>query len=227
MRVLVLNLNHRTLPAPIRLALIHAIAELFPDILVFNEFVDVGVAQKLRKLLTTAGYPHQAVSRNHEYRPGRWHNQVLIASRERIDDVVIPEDGPDSMCATNTLFVTTFGLRVTGIRVPAYTAAVDWYGYWAWANDGLEGDVAIGDFNADPSRPRKWDRVLATLEAEGKWFRPEVDGEWSYKGNNGSTSRVDHVLVRNGVKVTSAQYVTKPFVPTHTDHAALVVDFER
>ena len=123
--------------------------------------------------------------------------------------------------------VTTFGIRVTGIRVPAYTTARDWYSYWEWANQSLEGDVAIGDFNADPGRSRKWDAVLATLESSGNWSRADIDGEWSYRGHNGAMSRVDHVLTRNGVSVLSAQYVPGPFVPAHTDHAALVVEVSR
>ena len=227
MRLLALNLNHRTLPAPIDLSLISAIEAQNADVLIFNEYVDIGVAQKLKKMLVAAGYMHQAVSDCVEYRRGRWHNQILIASREPIDDPATPKDGPDRMCSTNTLSVTTFGIRVTGIRVPAYTTAREWYSYWEWANQSLEGDLAIGDFNADPGRLRKWDAVLATLESSGDWSRPDIDGDWSYRGHNGSISRVDHVLTRNGVSVESAQYVSEPFVPTHTDHAALIVDVSR
>lgn len=227
MRLLALNLNHRTLPAPINPSLIEAIGAQNPDVLIFNEYVDIGVARELKGMLDAAGYMHQAVSDCVEYRRGRWHNQVLIASRESIDNPSTPKDGPDSMCATNTLSATTFGFRLTGIRVPAYTTAREWYSYWEWANQSLEGDIAIGDFNADPGRPRKWDGVLATLELSGRWTRPDIDGDWSYQGRNGSSSRVDHVLTRNDVKVLSARYVPEPFVPAFTDHAALVVDVSR
>jgi len=226
-RLLALNLNHRTLPARVAPSLVDAIEAQSPDVLVFNEYVDIGVAQELKGMLTAAGYMHQAVSENIEYRRGRWHNQILIASKEAIEDPSVPKDGPDCMCSTNTLSVTTEGIRVTGIRVPAYTTAREWYPYWEWANRSLEGDVAIGDFNADPARPRKWDRVLATLESSGDWLRPDIEGDWSYRGHNGSTSRVDHILVRNGVSVSSARYVPEFFVPTHTDHAALIVDVSR
>jgi endonuclease/exonuclease/phosphatase family metal-dependent hydrolase len=128
------------------------------------------------------------------------------------------------MGRTNTLTVKTFGISITGIRVPAYTAATDWYRYWEWLNENLDGDIAIGDFNADPGRPRKWDRVLETLMQCGGWHRTNADGDWSYKGNNGSTSRVDHVLSRGKVNILSARYVTDPFVPAHTDHAALLAE---
>ena len=220
--LLSLNLNHRTLPAPINPALIHAIEKLSPDILIFNEYVDIGIAQELKGMLTAVGYEHQAISDNVEYRPGRWHNQVLIASKEPIVDQSVPLNGPDDMGRTNTL-----GISITGIRVPVYTAAKDWYQYWEWLNGNLDGDIAIGDFNADPGRQRKWDRVLETLIQNGGWHLTDAKGDWSYKGNNGSASRVDHVLSRGNVKVLSARYVADPFVPTHTDHAALLAEVER
>lgn len=226
-KLLSLNLNHRTLPARIKPELIHAIENLGPDILAFNEYVNVGIAQELKEMLTAAGYEHQAISDNVEYRPGRWHNQILIASKEPIVERSVPLNGPDDMGRTNTLTVKTFGISITGIRVPAYTAATDWYRYWEWLNENLDGDIAIGDFNADPGRPRKWDRVLETLIKNGGWQRTDAKGDWSYKGNNGSTSRVDHVLSRGGVRVSSARYVTDLFVPAHTDHAALLVEVEQ
>lgn len=222
--LLALNLNHRTRPMPIAPILVDEIRGLDADIVVFNEYVDHGAARDVKELLAQAGFAHQTVSNSVEYSPGRWHNQVLIASNAPIVSQTVPSGGPDEMAATNTLMIETYGIKITGIRVPAYTAAIDWYGYWDWLNENLDGDIAIGDFNADPSRPRKWDRVLATLEESGGWTRPEIIGEWSYRGNNGSTSRVDHVLARNGVKVVSARYVPEPFVPAHTDHAALLVD---
>lgn len=224
LRILALNLNHRTRPVPIKASLVDAVAELDPDVIAFNEYVDEGEARKVKDLLGTVGYEHQAVSDSVEYRRGRWHNQILIASRAPIDEQSIPDNGPDGMSRTNTLTVRTYGTLITGIRVPAYTSAADWYQYWEWMNDHLEGDVAIGDFNADPDRPRKWDRVLETLSQRGGWSRKDIDGSWSYRGNNGSTSRVDHVLSRGPVAVSSARYVADPFVPHHTDHAALVAD---
>lgn len=224
LRLLALNLNHRTRPVPIKLSLVEAVAELDPDVIAFNEYVDEGEAGKVKGMLCAAGYEHQAVSDSVEYRRGRWHNQVLIASRSPIEEQSVPANGPDEMSRTNTLTVRTFGVSITGIRVPAYTSAADWYQYWEWMNDQLKGDVAIGDFNADPGRPRKWDRVLETLNQRGGWSRKDIDGPWSYCGNNGSTSRVDHVLSRGPATVLTARYVAEPFVPLHSDHAALVAD---
>lgn len=221
-----LNLNHRTRPLPIEAKLVDRLCELQPDVLVFNEYVDQGVAREVKPLLKSVGFEHQAVSESDEYTPGRWHNQILIASKAPIEAQSVPRDGPDGMAATNTLFVTTFGISIAGVRVPAYTRATEWYAYWEWLSDGLQGDIAIGDFNADPSRPRKWDRVLETLVAHGGWSRSDIDGPWSYRGNNGSTSCVDHVLTRGRVRTKSARYVSERFVPDFTNHTALIAEVE-
>lgn len=224
-RILALNLNHRTRPKPAPVPLINAIAELSPDIVVLNEFVGGGGLSDLENKLEHFGFSHMAVSDCVEYSAGRWHNQIAIASREKIESVTVPTDGPDEMCRTNTLTARTFGILITGIRVPAYGRAGDWYQYWDWINDNLKGDLVIGDFNADPTRQGKWDEVLDILVYVGGWSRTEIEGAWSYRGNNGATSRVDHVLSRGKAQVSSAQYVPDPFVPTYTDHAALLIDF--
>lgn len=225
-RILALNLNHRTRPKPISVPLIKAIVELLPDIVVLNEFVGGGDSSDLENKLACSGFSHLAVSECVEYAAGRWHNQIAIASRKKIENVSEPTYGPDEMCRTNTLIAQTFGILITGIRVPAYETAGDWYSYWDWLSDNLKGDLAVGDFNADPSRQKKWDRVLDKLVSAGDWSRKEIEGPWSYRGNNGATSRVDHVLARGNVRVVAAKYVDVPFVPQHTDHAALLVDFE-
>lgn len=225
-RVVTLNLNHRTRPMPVPLSLIRAISALEPDAVVFTEYVESAELSELRQHLDGAGFSHVAVSENVEYQPGRWHNQILIASRDLIDRSSLPSGGPDAMSRTNTLSVRTLGLWITGLRVPAYKSARDWYVYWLWLNDALEGDLVIGDFNADPNRKRKWDRVLDDLVIAGGWSFKLADGIWSYRGTNGTTSKVDHAIVRGHIKVKAAQYVQDPFVPRFTDHAALVVDVE-
>jgi len=224
MKVLALNLNHRTRPKAISFSLLEAICVCDPDILVFNEYVTEAEPGDLQRKLSNVGFSEIAVSDAVQYRPGRWHNQLLIASRDTIQSASSPVDGPDWMSRTNTLTVCTYGLHITGLRVPAYTRAHDWYPYWVWLGDVLKGDLVIGDFNADPSRPRKWDRVLDKLTSEHEWSRPKIEESWSYKGGNRTTSKVDHVLVRKTIAVDSATYIQKPFVPAFTDHAALLVE---
>ena len=223
-KILAINLNHRTRPKPILPAMIDVISELDPEIVVFTEYVDQGEATKLKVMLGAVGLEHQAVSESDEYRPGRWHNQILIASRKPIEFSAVPSSGPDVMSRTNTLMAKTYGIHISGIRVPAYEQLADWYPYWEWLNDALEGDLAIGDFNADPGRAKKKDRVIDALVAHGGWVRPDIEGEWSYRGSNGTQSRVDHVLVKDPVRVVSARYIAEPFVPVITDHAGLLVE---
>jgi endonuclease/exonuclease/phosphatase family metal-dependent hydrolase len=111
--------------------------------------------------------------------------------------------------------------------VPAYKKASDWYRYWEWLNNAVDGDLAIGDFNADPGRPRKWDCVLKALTHHGGWSIAGVEGKASYFGNNGTRSLVDHALVRGRVGVVDARYIVDGIVPCHTDHAALLIDVAR
>ena len=88
----------------------------------------------------------------------------------------------------------------------------------------MSGDLVIGDFNVDPTRSTKRDRVINGLVQSGGWRLAEVEGEWSYRGHTGNQSKLDHVLGRGDVFVETAKYVSEPFVPDFTDHAALVVD---
>lgn len=226
LRVLTLNLNHRTRPKLVPSSLIEVIGISTPDVVIFTEYVQSSEPDDLRHRFTEAGFLSVAISESVNYQLGRWNNQILIASRQTIESSSSPLGGPDSMSRTNTLTVRTSGLQITGLRVPAYTSTREWYPYWTWLNRVLDGDVVIGDFNADPERPRKWDRVLDKLACENGWFRAKVDGSWSYRGTNGSTSKVDHVLVRENIEVRAAKYIQDPFVPKFTDHAALLVEID-
>lgn len=224
MRLIALNLNHRTRPRPVPTTLVDALAEIDPDVVVFTEYVTGAGEAELMRSFRAVGLPNVVTSRCVEYRVGRWHNQVLIASRSAIDKAFMLEDGPDVLSSTNTLSFQTRGVRITGIRAPVYETRTDWYRYWAWLSDSLGGDIAIGDFNADPGRSGKWDRVLSDLVEAGGWTRPMIEGNWSYSGTNGKASRVDHVLARENLRVIEARYVQEPFSPRFTDHAALVAD---
>ena len=223
-RIASLNLNHRTRPVAVAQTLLDGLLEHQPDIIIFNEFVNQPPANVLPKLLKIAGFPYCAISDSVEYRTGRWHNQILIASRNRILASTCPHDGPDDLARTNTLTVRTFDLSVTGLRVPAYKSARDWYRYWEWMTNGLTGDVAIGDFNADPDRERKRDRVLEALVEKGGWTQFHIESDWSYRGNNGCFSKVDYVLSRGTIRVDRAWYVTDTYVTSNTDHAAIFAD---
>lgn len=218
LRLVTLNLNHRTAHRPVPPALLSALCALHPDVLVLTEYVERRPRPDLRKTLADAGLPHVAVST-----PGRERcNQVLIASRGPLAVRPAPPDAPCPSASSNLLAVTTVGLTITGLRAPAYVRASDWYHYWAWLPSAVHTGLVIGDLNADPTRNRPRDRVLAPFLDAGGWTHRDPEGLWSYRGPR-ACSRLDHVLWRPPVIVDEARYVSAPFVPRFTDHAALVV----
>jgi endonuclease/exonuclease/phosphatase family metal-dependent hydrolase len=222
-RLLSLNLNHRTHQKAIPSPLIDELLALAPDILVLCEYVEGAGRGELRERLADDGLKHVAVSDTINYAPGRWHNQVLIASRAPIERCPVPSPAPDPSGDSNVLSVRTHGLVVTGVRAPAYKAAA-WYAYWSWLTSVLDGDVALGDFNADPANPSKKHRVLAELAETLDYSIATPDDAWSFCRANGDNSRIDHALVRASVSIRSVRYESSAFVPAFTDHAALVLE---
>jgi hypothetical protein len=226
MRILALNLNHRSLVKPVAPELVAALLVHRPEVLVLTEYVEPQPRQDLRAQLAAAGLEHVAVS-DAEKEGAYWANQVLVASAHPIKVFERPPGAPDASARTNILVTATQGLRITGLRAPMYEAASDWYRYWDWLTTIASGDVIVGDLNTDPGRNKARDRVLGKLISAGGWARAEPDGAWSYMGKNGNSSRVDQVVFRGPVKGARATYVVEPFWPTHSDHAAIVVDLER
>jgi len=225
-RLVSLNLNHRTNAKAISAELAPALLALSPDILVLCEYVEGPGRPEFHEALRSGGLTHVAVSDTTMYTGGRWHNQILIASRSCIELRPLQDHGPDVYCAPNYLSVRTFGINLTGLRVPAYTSARDWYGYWQWLTSVIGGDVVIGDFNADPRRPRKWDGVLASLAQTHGFTIVTPPDSWSFRHFGGAEYQIDHALVRNQASATSARYEAARFVPQFTDHAALVVELK-
>ena len=225
-RVVSLNLNHRTLAKPIVPELTDELLTLVPDVIVLCEYVEGAGRAEFHAQLRSRGLTHIAVSNSENYAASRWHNQILIASREPIAPRSFGGPATDPMRTANYLAVNTFGLDLAGIRVPAYTAAADIYGYWEWLESAISGDLVIGDFNVDPRRPSKRDRVLTSL-AERTGFEIVTPTEsWSFRCARGTEWQIDHALVRNRAVSVGASYATDQFVPVITDHAALVVDVE-
>ena len=223
MRIIALNMNHRTHAKASPPGFTKAILSPGPDLLVLTEFVERPDDPAFLQALEVGGLPHFALSPRLPYSPGRWHNQGLIASRSPLQTLPAPPNPPDRAAATNILRVRVGGLRITGIRAPMYQKAAGWYRYWDWLSREVEADVLIGDLNADPRRPRKRDRVLRTLAVTRGYRLADPQGDWSYRGLKGSEAKLDHVLPR-GVRLDHARYVPEPFVSHFTDHAALIAD---
>jgi hypothetical protein len=227
MRVVCLNLNHRTIGRDVPRSLVSEIGALEADVLVFNEYVSGSRNRDLEQFLTEIGLSHISTSKQVVYSPGRFHNQILIASNKRFEQVIHYQDSPDSGANSNILTFLVNGLSLTGIRAPAYKTMSEWRKYWSWLGSAALGDVLIGDLNVDPQRANSRDRVYLDLVHSEGWTLTSVVGDWSFRGVKGNTAKLDHVLVRNGVTAVAAWYAQDSFVPAYTDHAALVVDLDR
>lgn len=212
-RIATLNINHRTHAKSIPFTFIEALGGLKSDVLVLTEYIEAGGRKNLRKGLSSLGLSHFSVSKTTSYAKGRWYNQVLIASRKPVEPAQFPPSAPEVSGNTNILCCDTFGLHLCGLRAPAYSRACDWNDYWSWLCENVRADIVVGDFNTDPNRNRKRDRVLDRFEQAGGWIRAEAKGEWSYKGHNGTRACLDHALVAGHLAIKRALYVAKPFVP--------------
>ncbi len=228
MKLVSLNLNHRTHAREVRAGLLEKLSSLEPDVICFNEFVSGPKNQDLPHRLTDLGFAHQGSSRKYRYSAGRFHNQILIASRTPIESVVHYETGMDDAANSNVLTVITREIAITGFRAPAYKLSREWDAYWDWAGKSLSGDVLIGDFNIDPVRARKRDRAAETITNQNAWQMCNPKGDWSYKSTTGVTACLDHCAFKHkSVEVTKAQYIASQFVPEFSDHAALMVELRR
>ena len=139
--------------------------------------------------------------------------------------VISDAAGLDPCNGSSFLSVETGGLTMTGVRVPMWPKACDWYEAWEKLVPRFSGDLLVGDLNIDPLRLRRRDqKPLKMLEVDG-WRWCQAEGDWSYRSYSGVTSSVDHVFVRGDVDVQSARYVTEGIVGVGpVDHAALVVE---
>lgn len=226
MRIVSLNVNHRTRPSPIPSGLALSIGDLEPDVVVLTEYVKGPDHEPFTNQMHEMGFRHSAISQHVEYKRGAWQNQVFILSRRPLVDVRLHRDAPEPQANTNILTVTVGAIRLVGLRAPSYKGR-QWLDFWHWIGEAAQGDVAIGDFNVDPGRGRARDKVLDGFLAKGDWNLVHAAGEWSYEGPTGRRSCIDHCVVAPRHRVEAAFYQHEPFIGNMTDHAALVVDLGR
>ncbi len=228
LRLVSLNMNHQTKAKDIPNRLVEGLTALRPSLLCLNEFVEGNGRESFYNSLKAHGLRY-IVSTESIKRDGRgWHNQILIASRFQTDSLIVDVPMLTPKYATNLLLVETCGIRVGGVRALPFDSDREWRSYWSWLGGQLNCDVAIGDFNADPARNKPRDRVFLELANSRNFSVISPSDGWSYFGRGDTRSRIDHALLRNGWRHTSAKYVTDPFVTEGlTDHAALVIDIQR
>ncbi len=220
MRLLTWNLNHRARPRAFRSGVSDTIQGLAPDVAVLTEYVEGPSHAQFLAHLTDIGLAHSRLTA-----PRRGENQLLIASRTRLDVGKIKPPNLDASVPSNVMHVRLPGLDILGLRIPDYSPQPALRREcWSWIGSVAAGmqrtpSVIIGDFNTDPAYPRAkcGDRIPA-LVASG-WTWAEAIG-WSYTAPNGAARRLDHAFVSPHFRVTGAEYVRSAF----SDHAALVVD---
>jgi len=230
-RLVALNVNHRTTHKPLPTKLTNSLLQLKPDVLILTEFVEATPRTELREQLSGAGLEYIETSQRIEYSPNRFTNQVLIASHWPIIRVDMLEKSPDPHAEANLLVISTNLLTVAGIRAPSYPkeTARNWRRYWEWVSDNLHADVAAGDFNFDPEKIGSKHQTPVKLLTNAGWSFESPRGEWSYQGHGGATTRIDHVITNSGTQVVDAHYIHAGIVPNFSDHSALsaLIRFEK
>jgi endonuclease/exonuclease/phosphatase family metal-dependent hydrolase len=181
---------------------------------------------------------HQLLS--HE--PGKVANRVLIASRlplER-DSLSLPDFDHQFRANMVVARLPEVGLRILGLRVPAYKSQqrAQLLRAWQWLENAAVGlrespAVILGDLNIRPTCGRTGVGAYFHRILESGWQRAAPTDGYSFLGLSGRRSDIDHVLVTAHCNTRCAKYV--PSVSDFTlagasgalsDHAALVVDLD-
>ena len=203
-----------------------------PDLTVLTEYVEGRDHEAFTERLADGGLIYPVITPR-----AKGYNQVFIASRQRISRVDFPVPETLGHASSNLLMVEMpeLKLQLMGLRVPFYLKARDARSFWDWFEEAVEPlrkrqIVILGDFNADPDKPRgRGTNHLARLVEQG-WRLPRPEGEWSYRSTTGKTSRVDHVLLAPGLAHGRVEYtmpgstVSALDQPMLSDHAALLVE---
>jgi Endonuclease/Exonuclease/phosphatase family len=238
MRLVTWNLNNRVGKVRFRPEAARAAAALGADLLVLTEYFPRQHHWQFCQTLAEAGFVNQLLSNQ----PSEIANRVLIASRfpmER-DGLALPVF--DEQFPANTLAVRlpNLGLRILGLRVPAYSGEQRELRIRAW--EWLETAatklhdvpaVILGDLNVRVSDSRApFEAAFRRILGSG-WQRAVPAGGHSFFGHNGLRSEIDHFLATPHCKIRGAEYVISlpgmTLAGTHdaiSDHAALVADVD-
>jgi endonuclease/exonuclease/phosphatase family metal-dependent hydrolase len=216
----------------------HAANALQVDLIVFTEYFPQQNHDLFCKDLEASGLAHQFLSKDPEEKA----NRVLIASRYPLapEDIVLPTFDHQFPANIAAVRIPGAGLRVLGLRVPAYEqkARELLIKSWDWLESAAVNlrhspAIIIGDLNIrlssrDAVGGAHFRRIL-----NNGWTRFSPNGGHSYYGSRGIRSEIDHVLVTNNCRIRKADYVlaeqdfklagTKEALP---DHAALVAVVE-
>lgn len=238
MRLATWNLNNRVGKVPFRPKAARAAIALGADVVVFTEYFPQQHHRQFSSALAIAGWTHQLLSPE----PEETANRTLIVSRIPMepDDLALPyfdRQFPANMVAAR---LPMAGLRVLGLRVPAYEGGdrALLIKSWEWLEGAaarLRGSPAVilGDLNVRTSSRGATGGAQFRRILESGWTRAAPVGGNSYYGGRGMSSEIDHVLATTYCAIRAAEYVTAVSdfalagAPSAlSDHAALVADIE-
>jgi endonuclease/exonuclease/phosphatase family metal-dependent hydrolase len=231
------NLNNRVGKVRFRPEAAHAAVALGADFVVLTEYFPQQHHRQFCQVLAESGWIHQLLS--HE--PDEIANRTLIASRlllER-DSLALPDFDRQFPANTVAAHFPTLGLRVLGLRVPAYKPRDPLLlRGWEWLETAAARlretpAVILGDLNVGALPDRKGVGACFRKILDSGWERATPAGGYSYFGLSGERSEIDHVLATPRCTVRGAEYLTS--LPSFnlagtpgalSDHAALVADID-
>ncbi len=232
------NLNNRVGKVRFRPEAANAAAALNADAIVLTEYYPQRHHRQFCRVLADSGLKYRVLST----KPAEIANRTLIVSRFPMvrDDLALPAFDNQFPANTVAAIIPSFGLRILGLRVPAYLPKQRdlLLKSWAWLEDAATSlrnspAIILGDLNvgAVPKRSGKGEYFLRILESG--WQRAAPAAGYSYLGHSGHNSEIDHMLHTSRCHVHGAEYVTElgDFIYAGTrdalsDHAALVATVE-
>jgi hypothetical protein len=238
MRLATWNLNNRVGRVRFRPEAAYAAVALRADLVVFTEYFPQQHHPQFCQALAEAGWVHQLLS----LEPPETANRIHIASRMplELDRLSLPNF--DNQFPANTLAVQlpTLGLRVLGLRIPAYGHRQSGLRLrsWEWLETAAAQlrqwpAVILGDLNVPASFGRGTIGGLLRRILDSGWQRAAPGDGYSYFGPSGMRSEIDHILATRHCKIRDAEYViaVTGFTLAGTadalsDHAALVADLD-
>jgi len=232
------NLNNRVGHVRFRPDAARAAVALEADVIVFTEYFPQKHDQEFRNVLTASGWTSQLISHECDEKA----NRVLIVSRSPVVPFSLDLPAFDLQFPANIMAAShpASGLRILGIRVPAYGAKgrALLIKSWEWLENTaahLRGTPAVilGDLNVQTSTRNASGGAHFRRILENGWTRAVPAEGHSYYGTRGGHAEIDHVLLTECCMFQSAKYVTstggytlagKP--DALSDHAALVADVD-
>ena len=236
MKIAAWNLNNRVGRVPFRPEAAEAVIGLDADVYVFNEYYPQSSEIAFRRTLAEAGWQQQALSTD----TGEKANRVLIVSRTQLTPLALKLPDFDRQLPANLLgvHIPDFGVSVLGLRLPWYETTSLVTRAWDWveiAAAGLlsEPSIIIGDFNASLNSKASLGGDHFRRIIESGWQRAAPPTGFSYFGNGGKRSEIDHLLSTSHCHISNPHYVTQQdqhcfagAAGSISDHAVLVASVE-